>query len=91
MIENQSEDLIYKMKDDFASYDYWRAKAFIILADINVKKADYFTAKNILQSIIDNSDDGEVKTSATEKLAKVTELEKNSVPPAKENENEEQK
>ena len=87
----ESEDLIYKMKDDFASYDYWRAKAFIILADINVKKADYFTAKNILQSIIDNSDDGEVKTAAQEKLAKVTELEKNNVTPAKENENEEQK
>ncbi len=87
----ESEALIYNMKDDFASYDYWRAKAFIILADINVKKSDYFTAKNILQSIIDNYDGGDIKTLAQDKLAKVLELEKQNVKPANENPNEEQK
>ena len=87
----ESEDLIYKMKDDFAGYDYWKAKAFIILADINVKKADYFTARNLLQNIIDNYDDPDIKKTASEKLNQVTELEKQNTKPVKEEENEEKK
>jgi TolA-binding protein len=74
----ESEDLIYKLKDDFPSQDYWKAKAFILLADINIKKNDLFTAKNTLQSIVENSDSPELKKIAQDKLEQIKETEKNN-------------
>lgn len=57
-------------------YNYWIAKAIILLSDNFVAQEDYFNAKHSLQSIIDNykGDDDVVKT-AEEKLQIVLELE----------------
>ena len=47
--------------DSFASYDYWVAKGFILMADAYAGKGDDFQAKSTLESVIDNyehEDDG---------------------------------
>jgi len=50
----ESQDIVFKLKDDYAYYDYWVAKGFILLADDYVKLNDNFQAKSTLQSILDN-------------------------------------
>jgi tetratricopeptide (TPR) repeat protein len=73
----ESQDLIMKLKDDFSYYDYWKAKAFILLADISLKTGDIFTAKNTLQSIVDNYEkDDDVRQTAKDKLNQIKENEK---------------
>ncbi|MEO6290216.1 MAG: tetratricopeptide repeat protein, partial [Ginsengibacter sp.] len=37
------------------SYDYWVAKAYILLGDIYLKQKDYFNAKATYQSVADNA------------------------------------
>ncbi|MCX6352989.1 MAG: tetratricopeptide repeat protein [Bacteroidetes bacterium] len=72
----EAEDMVMKIKDNYSSYDDWRAKGFILLADIYTKKGDVFNAKNILQSIIDNYDDEGLKAIAKQKLEVLKSTEK---------------
>jgi TolA-binding protein len=58
-------DLINKL----ANYDYWVAKAYLLLADNYVGQKDTFQAKATLQSIIDNyKADDDILPSAKQKL-----------------------
>jgi TolA-binding protein len=68
-----SRKSVMALKDNYDGYNYWRAKAFILLADIYVKDGDTFQAKSTLQSIIDKyspKDDGIVEA-AKEKLEEI--------------------
>ena len=49
-----SQKTCFEMNTEFSNYEYWVAKAFILLADNYVKLKDTFQAKATLQSIIDN-------------------------------------
>lgn len=51
---DDAEKSVFALSDTYASYDYWVAKGFILLADIYVKKDNIFQARQTLQSIIDN-------------------------------------
>ena len=56
-------------------YNYWIAKAIILLSDNFVAQEDYFNAKHSLQSIIDNyQGDDDIIQIAEEKLQIVIEL-----------------
>lgn len=55
-----------------AGVDYWIAKSYVLLGDIYWKQKDYFNAKATFKSVSDNATIPEIKTEATEKLAKVT-------------------
>jgi tetratricopeptide (TPR) repeat protein len=58
------------------SYDYWVAKAYILLGDIYMQQKDYFNAKATYQSVADNATIAELKTEAQQKLTKAVEEEK---------------
>ena len=58
------------------SYDYWVAKAYILLGDVYMQQKDYFNAKATYQSVADNATIPELKTEAQQKLAKAVEEEK---------------
>jgi TolA-binding protein len=58
------------------SYDYWVAKAYILLGDIYMQQKDYFNAKATYQSVADNTTIAELKTEAQQKLDKAIEEEK---------------
>lgn len=58
------------------SYDYWVAKAYILLGDIYVEQKDFFNAKATFQSVADNTTIAELKAEAQEKLNKAIEEEK---------------
>jgi len=72
---DSSEKSIFKLASRTPSYDYWVAKAFILLADNYVQMDNVFQAKATLQSIIDNSENEELVGIAEEKLDKIVEEE----------------
>lgn len=75
-----SEELIFKLNDNFSSYNYWVAKGFILLADVYVKQNMLFEAKETLNSIIENYPKDDLKNIAREKLQSVIELENKNSP-----------
>ena len=52
-----AETEVFDLAKKFPSYDYWKAKGFILLADVYVQLDDRFQAKSTLQSVIDHCDD----------------------------------
>lgn len=59
---------VYELNDQYASYDNWVAKGFIILGDCYVAQEDYFQARHTYQSVADNTDDAAMKEIATQKI-----------------------
>lgn len=61
------------------AYDYWVAKAYILLGDIYLKEKDYFNAKATYKSVADNATIPELKKEAQDKLnAAISEEQQNS-------------
>jgi len=50
------------------SYDYWVAKAYILLGDIYLQEKDYFNAKATYKSVADNTTIPDLKKEAQDKL-----------------------
>ncbi|MEO8962503.1 MAG: tetratricopeptide repeat protein [Ginsengibacter sp.] len=50
------------------SYDFWVAKAYILLGDIYLKQKDYFNAKATYKSVADNATIPELKKEAEDRL-----------------------
>ena len=65
------EKSVFALAENFASYDYWVAKGFLLLSDVYVKKGNIFQAKQTLQSIIDNSEGQDLVMIAREKLSAI--------------------
>lgn len=72
----KAEDIVFKLADDFSSYEYWKASGFILLADIYAVSGNDFQAKQTLQSIIENYPGEDLKTIATQKLDAIVKNEK---------------
>lgn len=70
---DECEKTVFDLSENFASYDYWVAKGFLLLADVYVKKGNNFQAKQTLQSIIDNYEGQDLVAIAREKLAAIPE------------------
>jgi TolA-binding protein len=64
----EAEEKIYALAENFAAYDYWVAKGFILLADIFVKNGNEFQARETLKSVIDNYQGPELGDIAKQKL-----------------------
>jgi len=77
---DESEKHIFALSDNYASYDYWVAKGFLLLSDVYVKKGNTFQAKQTLQSIIDNYEGQDLVIVAKEKLAALAEPQKEIEP-----------
>ncbi len=67
----ECEKIIFDYIDALASYDYWLAKIFILLADNYMVQDNIFQARHTLQSIIDNYDGEELRSLAQQKLADI--------------------
>jgi len=65
------EKSVFSLSEDYASYDYWVAKGFLLLSDVYLKKGNTFQAKQTLQSIIDNYEGKDLVAIAREKLAAI--------------------
>jgi len=67
------EKSVFSLSENFASYDYWVARGFLLLSDVYIKKGNTFQAKQTLQSIIDNYEGQDLVMIAREKLAAIVE------------------
>ena len=65
---NDAETEVFDLAKNFASYDHWKAKGFILLSDVYVQLDDRFQAKATLQSVIDHSDSPELVEEARRRL-----------------------
>ncbi|WP_229238707.1 tetratricopeptide repeat protein [Dyadobacter sp. Leaf189] len=70
----EAETAIIEMGKSFEGYDYWRARSFILLADVYAGLNEVGQAKATLNSIIENSDDKEAVELAKEKLTQIEKL-----------------
>jgi TolA-binding protein len=60
---------LLKFNELFADIEYWKGKAFILVADNNVALDELAQAKAVLNSIIENSSDQTIVAEAKQKLA----------------------
>lgn len=68
---DEAESMIFELKNQYASYPYWVAKGFILLADIYEARGNTFQSEQTLQSIIDNYQGDDLKQEAQEKINKL--------------------
>jgi len=64
----RAEEMIFELANEFPAYEYWKAKGFIMLADIYAINGNTFQAKQTLQSIIDNYPGEDLRDVAGQKL-----------------------
>jgi len=69
---DECEKSVFSLSENYASYDYWVAKGFLLLSDVYVKKGNTFQAKQTLQSIIDNYEGKDLVAIARQKLAAIS-------------------
>lgn len=67
----QSYETLMSLAQDFASYDEWVGKAFLLIADNFRAQDDIFQAKATLQSLIDNFPLQHIKDQAKAKLREI--------------------
>ena len=65
----ESVATLLKFNELFADFEYWKGKAFILVADNNVALDEPAQAKAVLNSIIENSSDQTIVAEAKQKLA----------------------
>lgn len=78
--------IVFKLNDNFSSYEFWVVKGFILLSDVYRDEKDYFQARATLQSIIDNTEIKELLEIAKRKLEEINALDKSSTEGVKEEE-----
>lgn len=64
---------LLKFNELFADFDYWKGKAFLLVADDNVGLNELAQARAVLNSIIDNAGIDEIVAEAKQKLAALPE------------------
>ena len=65
----ESVAILLKFNELFADFEYWKGKAFMLVADNNVALDELAQAKAVLNSIIENSSDPTIVAEAKQKLA----------------------
>ncbi|WP_240768689.1 tetratricopeptide repeat protein [Olivibacter sp. XZL3] len=69
---DKAQETAFDVINNLASYDYWVAKSFILLADTYAGKGDKLQARKTLESVIKNyEEDDDVIPSAKERLQKL--------------------
>ena len=67
----EAENGIFELSDNYASYDYWVAKGFLLLSDIYLANGNDFQARETLKSIIDNYRGPDLGEIAAQKLSEL--------------------
>lgn len=68
---NRSNDLIFDHSQPFGGYDYWYGKQFIVLAENYIRLDEKFQAKATLESIVENSNNEQVREEASKLLSTI--------------------
>ncbi len=63
-LSEAAEKEIFELIQGYASFDRWKVKGFLLLADVYTERGDYFQARATLQSVTDNVTDPELSARA---------------------------
>lgn len=77
----KAEEMVFELVNEYPAFEYWKARGFIMLADIYAANDNTFQAKQTLQSIIDNYPGEDLKAVASEKLTEIGRIEAAKEPP----------
>ncbi|HEX6914991.1 MAG TPA: tetratricopeptide repeat protein [Chitinophagaceae bacterium] len=69
----EAEKAAFEVINKAGSYDYWITRSYIMLGEIYFRQKDYFNAEATLRSVVENSNNEELKAEAQEKLNQVIE------------------
>lgn len=73
---DDSREAVFGLSDNYATYEYWVVKGFVLLSDIYVAEKDYFQARATLQSVKEAyTGDQSILDEINAKLKKLDELE----------------
>ena len=72
----QCKETLFELNNDFAAYDDWVGKSYLLLADNFLAMGESFQAKGTLKSLIDNFPLQSIKDAAREKLKTIEEEER---------------
>ena len=72
---SETETLIFQLIDQFAAYDEWKFKGFLLLVDSYIGMEDWFQARTTAQSILDNVSLDWVQTQALAQMEELNRLE----------------
>ena len=75
----QCYETLLALNSDFASYDDWVGKSYLLLADNFLSMGDTFQAKGTLKSLIENFPKQSIRNAAKEKLKTIEQEEKKKV------------
>ena len=67
----QALETLYTLNENFNTYENWVGKSYILIAKIFISMDEKFQAKATLESLIDNTEIEEIKTSALNILNKI--------------------
>jgi TolA-binding protein len=70
----RSQETIFEMVNQFANYETWVGKSFLLLAQNYVKQDDMFQAKLTLQNVMENYT-GEIQKQAQTELKRIEKFE----------------
>ncbi len=73
-----AEKAAFEVINKSGSYDFWVAKAYLLLGDVFFRQKDYFNAKATFQSLAENTLEPSIKAEAEQKLQQVINAEKSS-------------
>ncbi len=71
---DKCQETIFEMVNQFANYEKWVGKSFLLLAKNYVEQDDLFQAKLTLQNVIENYD-GEIQKQAQAELKRIEKFE----------------
>lgn len=71
----KAEELVFELANEYPSFEYWKAKGFIMLADIYVENDNLFQAKQTLQSIIEHYPGQDLRQEAGQRLENLEKIE----------------
>ncbi|MFN2423578.1 MAG: tetratricopeptide repeat protein [Cryomorphaceae bacterium] len=83
---DKTEKEVFELIQGYASFDTWKVRGFLLLADVYSERQDYFQARATLQSVLDNVTDPDLLAEAEAKMKAVNEreaAEKNAAEAAK--------
>lgn len=78
----QSLETLYDLNNNFSSYENWKGKSFLLMAENFVQMNEMFQAKATLNSLIEKSPNKDVVAKAKLKLAEIDSKEKTLEPSA---------
>lgn len=74
-----AEKSIFELIKAYPAFEFWKLKALLLLADVYIAKEDLFQAKAVLQNIIKNTNNEDIRLEAEDKLQSIEAAERDAM------------